>query len=82
MQIPLGIEFIFLGHNFWNTKARKAIKGSDDIDSSLVSNKNLSQKILSSGWCPELSKMGQNGLKPTSIVTSPTKNSNQKLFNF
>jgi len=43
---------LFLGHNFWTRNARKQIKGSKNssADYSLFSNKNLSQKIPSSGY--------------------------------
>jgi len=36
---------LFLGHNFRIRNARKPIKGIKDLDSSLVSNKNLSKKF-------------------------------------
>jgi len=40
----------------------------------------LSQKIPSSGWGPGLGNLRQNGQKPTSLMTSPTKkNENQNL---
>jgi len=39
------------------------------LNFSLISNKNLSQYILSRGWRPEHSNLGQNGLKPTPRMT-------------
>jgi len=39
------IILLVLGHNFWTRNARKSIKVSKDSDYSLVSNKNLSQKL-------------------------------------
>jgi len=64
---------LLLGYNF---------RTSEDSDYSLVSNKNLSQKIYSSGWCSGPGNLGQNGLKPTPLMTSPTKKRNPKLSNF
>jgi len=39
-----------LYYNFWTRIARKPIKVSKDTDSSLVSNKNFSEILLSNGW--------------------------------
>jgi len=39
------IDFLFLDHNVWTINARKPIKCSKDLDSSLVSNKNLVKKL-------------------------------------
>jgi len=39
-----------LDHNFWTRNARKLIKGSKDLDSSLVSNENISEILWPSGW--------------------------------
>jgi len=39
-----------LNHNFWTRNARKSIKGSKDLDSSLVSNENFSETLWPSGW--------------------------------
>jgi len=52
-----------------------------DLDSSLVSNKNLSQKIKSSGWCPAPGNMSRYGLKPTPLM-SPTLETKSKTFQF
>ena len=49
---------------------------------SLISNKNLSQKIPSSGWHSRLGNLGQKGLKPTPLVTSLTKNEIQNFLIF
>jgi len=43
-----------LNHNFWSSNARKSIKGSKDLDSSLVSNENFSETL----W-PSSSALGQ-----------------------
>ena len=42
------IMLLFLGHDFWTRNVRKPIKGSEDSDSSLVSNTNLSEILPSS----------------------------------
>jgi len=39
-----------LDHNFCTRNARKSIKGSKDLDSSLVSNENFSETLCPSGW--------------------------------
>jgi len=39
------INSLFLGHNFWTRNTKKPIKGSKDSYHSLVSSKNLSQKL-------------------------------------
>ena len=39
-----------LDHNFWTRNVRKSIKGSKDLDSSLVSNENFSETLWPSGW--------------------------------
>jgi len=67
------IILLFLGNNFRTRNDRKLIKGSKDLDSSLVSNKNLIQKIPSSSWGPGPNSLSQNGQKPTLLMTSPTK---------
>jgi len=50
------------GHNFRNRNARWPIKGSKDLYCSLVSIKNLSQKIGSLRWCSGPGNLGQKGL--------------------
>jgi len=64
---------LILGCNFGTRKTRKSIKGSKDLDSSLVSNKNLNQRISSSGWGPASDNLSQNGLKPTPLMVSSRK---------
>jgi len=39
-----------LDHNFSTRNARKLIKGSKDLDSSLVSNENFRETLWPSGW--------------------------------
>jgi len=60
---------LFLGHNFQTRNARKPNKALKDSDSSLVSNKTLSQKIPSSSYRPGSGNMSQNGLKLTPLMT-------------
>jgi len=48
---------------------------------SLISNKNLSQKIPSSGWHSRLGNLGQKGLKPTTCDVAHKKR-NPKFSNF
>jgi len=40
----------------------------------------LSQQFPSSGWHPGPSNVGQNALKPTSLMMSPTKKTKSKTF--
>ena len=44
------INLFILDHSFWTKNARKSIKGSKDLDSSLVPNKNFSEIFWTSGW--------------------------------
>jgi len=39
-----------LDHNFETRNARKSVKGSKDLVSSLVSNENFSETLWPSGW--------------------------------
>jgi len=39
-----------LDHKFRTRNARTSIKGSKDLDSSLVSNENFTEKLWPSGW--------------------------------
>jgi len=71
---------MFLGRNFGTRNVRKPIKGSKDLDYSLVSNKNLSQKVATGSWCPGPVNLSQNGLKPTPLMPLPTKK--KKIQNF
>jgi len=50
------------------------IKGSKDLDSSLVSNKNFGEILWPGSWDPRSGNMSQNGPKITSLMTSLTKN--------
>jgi len=43
---------LFFGQNFSTRNTRKPIKGSKNSDYSLVSNKNLSQKLALAVWGP------------------------------
>ena len=69
----------FFSHNFWTINALKPIKGSKDSDFNLVSTDNLSRKIPFSSWGSGPDNLGQNGLKPTTLVTLPTKTQNFKI---
>ena len=40
------INLLFLGNNFWPRNVRQPIKGSKDLDFSLVSNENLDKKSI------------------------------------
>jgi len=55
--------FWFLCHNFGSRYARKPLKGSKDSGDSLVSKKNLSEKIYSLDWRPGPRKVGQKTQK-------------------
>jgi len=70
---------LFLGHNFLTTNARKPIKGSKNPIFSLLSIKNMSQKIPSCSWCPESGNLGQKGVNLTHWWHRPQKN---KIQNF
>jgi len=60
---------------------RKSIKGSKDLDSSLVSNKNLNEILPSSGLAPGPGNLSQNGQKPTPTYgINHKKTQNQKIF--
>jgi len=49
------------------------------LDSSLASNENFSETLLSSGWAlGQITSMGQNGQKPTSLMTSLKKKKKPK----
>jgi len=58
--VGLGIftNFWLLGHNFGSRYARKPIKGSKDLDHSLVSHTTLSHNIGSLDWRPGPGKCG------------------------
>jgi len=73
-------KFWLFCHNFRTRNVRKLIKGSKDSGFSQVSNTILSQMIPSSDWHPAPGNLGQNGLKPTPLMTSPTKNPKSKTF--
>ena len=52
-----------LDHTFSARNPSKSSKVSEDLDCSLVSNKNFSEILPSNGWCPGPGKVGQGGLK-------------------
>ena len=52
------------------SQANQKLKSADY---SLVSKKHFSQKIPSSDWHLRPGNLSQNGLKPTPLMTSPTK---------
>ena len=67
------MNLFILDHKFWTRNARKSIKGSKDLDSSLVSNENFSETLWPSNWRPGPGNMRQNDPKTTSLMTSLTK---------
>jgi len=52
-------NFMFFGHNFCTRNSRKPIKGSKDLDFSLVSTKNLSEMLPSNTGVGNLQPAGQ-----------------------
>jgi len=65
-------KFRFLNHNFRSRNAKKLIKGSNDLNYSLVSNKTLSRKIGS--WFNAQGQVTSAKMRePTHIMTSPKK---------
>jgi len=70
---------LLLVNDFWTRNAGEPIKSSIDSDYSLVSNKNLGQKIPFNGWGPGPGDLSWNGLKPTPFMTSVTKNLKPKI---
>ena len=78
----VGVErftnFLFGGDSFGSRYTRKPIKGSKDSSDSLVSKKNLIQKISSLDWRPESEKRGQKNAKSRPFVTSSTENPKPK----
>jgi len=73
---------LFSRHNFQTKNAGKPIKSSEDSDYSLVSNKNLSQKIISCGWGPGPDDLGQKCLNLPHIWKKKTKKQIPKFFKF
>jgi len=53
---------------------KKLIKCSKNSELIVVSNKNLSEILPSSGWGPGPGNLSQNGEKPTLLMMSPMKN--------
>ena len=79
----VGVEiftiFQFLWHSFGSRYARKPIKGSKDSDDSIVSKKNLRDKIGSLDWSAGTQKLGQKNRNDTPICdVPPQRNSNPK----
>jgi len=64
------------------SECRKPIKYSNKSEYSLVSNKNLRQKIPSSSWRPGPGNLSQNGQKSIPLMRYPTKNKIQNLTIF
>ena len=67
---------------FSDHNTRKPITGSKDLDCSIISNKNFSQKIPSSSWSPGTGNLGQNCQKPIPRSMSPMKNLKSQTFQF
>jgi len=63
----------FLCHNFGYRYARQPIKGLKDLDFSLVSNKNISQKIARWVGAQDQIKLAKN-LKTLLFLIFPTEN--------
>ena len=58
------------------------IKGSKDLDFSLVSSINLSDMLHPCSWIPGPDKLGQKGVNPPHLSRYPQKTRNPKLKNF
>ena len=72
-------RLLFLGHNFWTQNPRKSSEVSKESDLSLVSNKNLSEILPSSGL--GLDEVGQKGLNLLHLCHSQKNDTqNQKIF--
>jgi len=78
----VGGTFEFLWHNFVSRYARKPIKGSKDSDNSLLSKRNLIEKIASLDWCPGPRKVGQKTKMTPPLVSSPPENPKPKTKTF
>ena len=61
------ITLFIRDHNFWTRNPSKSIKVSKDLDFSLVSSKNLSKILPSSGLGLEPDKVGHEGLRVKSL---------------
>ena len=71
----------FLRHNFGYRYVSKPIKGLKDVDFSLVSKRNLSEKNGLFGWRPGPDKVGPKS-KTLSLLMSPTENPKPKTKKF
>jgi len=80
----VGVEILttswFLCHNFGSRYVRKPIKGSEDSDDSLVSKKNLSEKIGPLYWRPAPRKQAKKQKK--TFVTYLPENPKPKTKKF
>jgi len=75
------LKFWFWSHNFRSRNANEPIKGSNDMNYSLVSNKTLSQKT--GHWFDSQGLMTSTKMcEPTPIMTSPTKKTKPNLSTF
>jgi len=70
----------FSSNNFDSRNARKPIKGPKDSDNSLVSKKNLSQKMACWVGAQGQVKLAKTA-KNTPIMTSPSKSPKPKIKN-
>jgi len=70
VRVEILTTFWFLWHNFGSKYARKPIKSSKDSHDSLVSKKNLSEKIGSLHWRLGPGKAGHKNAKTPPLVTS------------
>ena len=69
--------FVFLGRNFWTWNPSKSSKLSKDSDFSLVSDKNLSEILPSSGLGLEPDEVSQKDLKQLNLWRHSQKTQNQ-----
>jgi len=67
------ITLFIIDHNFWTQNLSKSIKVLKDSDFRLVSNKNLSDILPSSGLGLEPDEVDQNDLKQIPLMVSLTK---------
>jgi len=73
---------LFLGHKFWAQNHSRSSKASKNSDFSLVSNKNLSEILPSSGLGLGPDKVGQKDLKQLHLRCHSQKNETQNQKNF
>jgi len=76
------MNLFILDHNFWTRNARKSIKGSKDLDLSLVSNENFSETLWPS--CCALDQVTWAKIAPELLYlwchSQKIWNPNQKMF--